>query len=183
MSYTLNDFWKAFGDKRFTKAELWRVFGHRAFPGFATPEWLANLGVGKVSWLEVAPGPRGGEGFRIAASAVDAMKAKDAKNAEQEDQFQRVCSAVKLPFGRLYIDAGKLKWNYYPGTHLGIRLGSGINMSWSAKVTPAKVQEDMNWQAGRVAKLATESVSCKRKEIERIEALLREIASTTKSPN
>lgn len=179
MSYTLDEFWRAFGEKRFTKAELWRVFGHRAFPGFPTPEWLTSLGVGRVLWLEVSPGPRGGEGFRISASAASAMKAKYAKKTERDSRLQTVCEGVKLPFGRMYVDGGKLKWAYYPGDQLGIRLGDGIAMAWSDGVRHGKVQQDVNWKADHVAKLAGESISRKREEIEQLEALLHAIANTT----
>lgn len=181
MRYTLDDFWKVFGDKRFTKVDLWGAFGHQAHPGFPTAEWLTRIGIGKVPWLETDPGPRGGDGYRINANAIRLMQAKDAKRRDREVRLLVICEAVKVPFGRLYVEAGKLKWTYYPNSGLGIRLSSGIAMTWNEKVSAAKVQEDVNWKVSHVAKLARESVLRKRSEIEQLDVLLFEIASTTKS--
>lgn len=36
-------FWKAFGEARVTKSDLWREFGGNQFPGFAKPELMAEL--------------------------------------------------------------------------------------------------------------------------------------------
>lgn len=172
MSYAISDFWKAFGEARFTKSDLWRTFGHRAFPGFPTPEWLEELGIGRVPWIELAPGKRGGEGYRLTKDAVASMRIKDAKEQDKTDRLNELVNSVYVAIGELRcVDGKKLRWTYFPFVGFPIR-HRFLSLEWSATAKPETIQKALDEAATYIAERAKEVRDVKLREIARLDELI-----------
>src|SRR5690554_14050 len=104
----LRRYWGIFGDARFTPADLWRWFrgayyhagGQDGWPRDDFLEWLA---LNRKSWIESAPGPRGGQGWRISADAVDVCRAEEVFIEHTREEALAAISGVSVRFGRLGI--------------------------------------------------------------------------------
>lgn len=114
-------YWGAFGETRFTKSDLWRQFGDNMFPGFPTPEFMARLHLDDLDWIEDAPGPRGGEGWKLVETVVAELKKHEQKKAAQEASANEVMERVVVAFGSMRVQLSyqqnrkdRIVWNYYP---------------------------------------------------------------------
>lgn len=112
MAITLNDFFQHFGRDRFTKADLWSAFGHNSGPGFPTDDFMAMLALDARDYIEKAPGPRGGEGWRLTAQAVSGCDAAERKAKRQLDAIRALVEATTVPYGELrYLEyAQAIEW-------------------------------------------------------------------------
>ena len=181
MSYTARDYWKAFGKKRFTKADLWQAFGHNQFPGFPTPEWLVKLGIEQMEWIEAAPGPRGGQGWRLTTAAVVSLQIADAKANAKEERLQALLNAVTPRLGNCHISDGKLKWSYFPpvpllGSQLGGRRRNSATemfiLTWPSTSRPTSVQAALDRAAVHIATLAERKRKQCLAELEKLDSLI-----------
>lgn len=160
--YAAKVFWKAFGDKRFTKADLWRAFGNNHFPGFPTPEWLTRIGVGRVAWIEEAPGPRGGQGWKLSADTVTAMTVAEAKACTRATRLADLLGSVTPRLGQCRIHDGRINWSFLPPVPLPGRHPDGrrrtaaaaFSLTWPATSTFDAIQLGLDRAAAHVADLA-----------------------------
>lgn len=105
----LRDYWGIFRDARFTPADLWRWFrgayyhagGQDSWPRDDFLHWLA---LDRKSWIEPAPGPRGGQGWRIAADAVDVCLAEEAFIERTRKEAFEAISVVSVRIGFLDVE-------------------------------------------------------------------------------
>jgi len=89
-------YWEAFGPDRFDRKALWRFFqgqyvhsgGRDAFPNEDFVQWA---GVHRFPWIEDAPGPRGGEGWRLSSNVVALFK---AEQRQRHDRYRVACDLV-----------------------------------------------------------------------------------------
>lgn len=123
MSVNLNqlEFWRAFGDKRFTKADLWRAFGRNESSVFPTPEFVARFHLNDCDWIDEAPGPRGGEGWKINDSVVAEIAKQEQKKARRRAASEDVLKQVVVVLGSLRMEPGfthnqkdRLVWSFFP---------------------------------------------------------------------
>lgn len=160
--YSARDFWKAFGGKRFTKADLWRAFGNNHFPGFPTPEWLTRIGIGQTRWIEEAPGPRGGQGWRLTEVTVAAMTIIDAKACAKATRLAALLESVIPRLGQCHIHDGKIGWSFLPPVPVPGRHPDGrrraataaFSLAWPATATPDAIQLGLDHAAAHVADMA-----------------------------
>lgn len=112
MAITLNDFFQHFGRDRFTKADLWSAFGHNSGPGFPTDDFMAMLALDARDYIEQAPGPRGGEGWRLTSQAVSDCTASERKAHRQLEAIRTLVDATTVPYGELrYLEyAQAIEW-------------------------------------------------------------------------
>jgi hypothetical protein len=105
----LRDYWSIFRDARFTPADLWRWFrgayyhagGQDSWPRDDFLHWLA---LDRKSWIESAPGPRGGQGWRIAADAVEVCLAEEAFIERTRKEALGAISVVSVRIGFLDVE-------------------------------------------------------------------------------
>lgn len=177
MSYKATDFWRAFGEKRFTKADLWRSFGHNQFPGFATPEWLGEIGVGYVSWIVPAPGPRGGEGWRLSDEKVEALKAADGRASAAHAKGNALLAAITPRVGTCHIVGNSIEWTYLPHFAIHSRI---YHRKWSSNAKASKVQRDLDDVAKQVALDALRVRDRYLAEIKKLDVLIEQASGNPK---
>lgn len=183
MKYTTKTFWDKFGAARFTNADLWAAFGHGSFPGFPTPEWLDEIGIGRVSWIENAPGRRGGEGWKLTEKAVAKMQAQQASAQARQEQLQALLAVVKPRLGECRCAENDLHWVFLPvvdlpGHHPNgrRRYGSKFELSWPASATAAHVQQQLDRAAIHIADLAKKVRERRLAELTKLDALIAKVS-------
>ncbi|WP_041657531.1 hypothetical protein [Marinobacter nauticus] len=105
----LRRYWGIFRDDRFAPADLWHWFrgayyhsgGQDSWPRDDFLQWLA---LDTKSWIEPALGPRGGQGWRIAADAVEVCRAEEAFIEHTREEALAAISGVSVRIGRLYVE-------------------------------------------------------------------------------
>lgn len=105
----LRSYWEIFRDTRFTLAELWRWFrgayydagGQNSWPRDDFLQWLA---LDSKPWIEASPGPRGGQGWRIAADAVEVCRAEEMFIEHTREEALAAISGVSVRMGHLTVE-------------------------------------------------------------------------------
>lgn len=96
-----------FGAERFTVRDLWRKFHRRSF--FPTEEFIEEWkrDLARLSFIEPAPGPRGGEGWRVSPAVVESLRreheAAAAKREKQNAPHRDKAAALKSRFATVRI--------------------------------------------------------------------------------
>lgn len=105
----LRRYWEIFRDARFTPADLWRWFRDAYYHAGGQDSWprddfLQWLTLDRKPWIESSPGPRGGQGWRIADDAVEVCRAEEVFIEHTREEALAAISGVLVRFGRLDIE-------------------------------------------------------------------------------
>lgn len=105
---TMRDYWAAFRSDRFDKKALWQFFqgqyihagGQDPFPREDFVNWA---GVNRYSWIEAAPGPRGGEGWRLTPQCIALLESEETARSERYESACQLISSSVVKYGSLEI--------------------------------------------------------------------------------
>lgn len=108
-SKDLRRYWELFRDDRFAPADLWRWFRGAYYhaggqDGWPREDFLQWLALDDKPWLEPAPGPRGGQGWRIAQDAVQVCLAEEAYIERTREEALTAISGVSVRIGLLDVE-------------------------------------------------------------------------------
>lgn len=122
----MRKYWEWFGRKRFTRRDLWRMLaGRYQNEGGADPwpndDFMKWLDIPSKKWICPAPGPRGGEGWRIADKVADLAESEELRKEKIVNDAEQTVKQAKLRIGELellLIDRNpsdwKIMWHYKP---------------------------------------------------------------------
>ena len=115
-----------FGDERFVRSDLWRLFANRYLTAGGTDGWpkddfIAWLALDGKPWIVDAPGPRGGEGWRLSNAALAACEREMEAFLSTRDTLLARASDVDVRLGSLLVLDGvggargfQFQWVYHP---------------------------------------------------------------------
>lgn len=182
-------YWRAFGDRRFTKNDLWRTFGSGSWP---TPDFLASLGLEQFDWIEPAPGPRGGAGWKMTAAAAAQMRKKEEKQTARQASVAEIAARVAVAVGAVRVEPSYQKnkkdqiiWWYWPPIAIEGRNVDGRRRAPSDAFTLSfpsgsefdAVQREVDDAVRHVMQLAIEQREVLVKQIDVLTELTRSIES------
>lgn len=97
-----------FRDRRFTRQDLWRVFANPYLTAGGKDAWpkddfMAWLDLGTKTWIESAPGVRGGEGWRLSRSVVQHFTDQHTDHLELRTEVCERINQVEVRLGELTV--------------------------------------------------------------------------------
>lgn len=101
MPASIDDFWRNFGCNRFTKSDLWKAFGYNVSPGFPTQSFLQGLYLEERDYVIAAPGPRGGEGWKLSDECILLCLKKDKAEKLHHEKLSALVESKKIRYGKL----------------------------------------------------------------------------------
>ncbi|WP_145840225.1 hypothetical protein [Marinobacter sp. P4B1] len=115
----MREYWGWFGTERFTRQDLWRRFeGQYRNAGGQEPwpknDFLGWLKLSEHKWILPAPGPRGGEGWRLSDDLVEAFQTERKQSRELCCLAKNTIEHTQVGIGMLELDKDlyrPAKWN------------------------------------------------------------------------
>ncbi|MDY6929529.1 MAG: hypothetical protein SWN10_20805 [Pseudomonadota bacterium] len=119
LTNVMREFWGWFGTERFTRQDLWRRFeGQYRHAGGQEPwpkdDFLGWLKLSEHKWIVPAPGPRGGEGWRLSDDLVEAFQAERQRSGELYGRAKATIERIQVGVGILHLEEDIYKpatWN------------------------------------------------------------------------
>lgn len=189
LTIVMREFWGWFGTERFTRQDLWRRFkgqyrhagGQELWP---KDDFLGWLKLSEHKWIIPAPGPRGGEGWRLSDDLVEAFQAESKRSCELRGQAKNTIEHIQVRIGTLELAkdlykpaAWNIVWSFkpplpVPGPDVDGKSRHDPNWAFvfsvTADIEPSNMQSQVD-DAARHLKLLLERERC------RVVAILEEI--------
>ena len=108
LTAVMREYWGWFGADRFTRQDLWRRFeGQYRHAGGQDPwprdDFIQWLKLAEHRWIIPAPGPRGGEGWRLSEDLVEAFRVEMQACSQIQARAKEHIDRINLSMGKLEV--------------------------------------------------------------------------------